>query len=79
MGADMDWTNSDGSRYQYPVLIPDTAVAIPGDMVTESGVSAIILLEFRGTLDGEPMTLAVELSPEAAGKVSAGLTAARER
>lgn len=77
MGA--DWKEVDGSIYPHSVFRPMTAVIRTADWLTDSGVEPVILLELKGTLEEIPMTLAVELSPEAAGKVSAGLTAARER
>lgn len=74
-----DWKEVDGSIYTNPVLSPQTAIIRTADWLTDTGVEPVILLELKGTLEGAPITLAVELSTEAAGKISRGLAKAMER
>lgn len=74
MGA--DWKEVDGSVYANPVLSPTTAVIKHADWLTDSGVEPVILLELSGTLEERPVTIAVELSNDAAGKISRALAKA---
>lgn len=71
-----DWKEVDGSVYSNPVLSPQTAIVRHADWLREDGVEPVILLEIKGTLEEMPVTIAIELSNDAAGKISRALAKA---